>query len=58
MITNQLDDLKRELDKFKGAACPVLRRAAKGPRRSWDDAAGTMSDQAVQMKFDSACEQH
>lgn len=55
MTTNQLDDLKRELHDFKDAACPVLRRAAKGPRRSWDDVAGVMTDQNVQMKLDSAC---
>jgi hypothetical protein len=55
---NQLDDLKRELDDFKTAACPVLRRAAREPRRSWDDLAGAMKDQDVQMKLDSACRLH
>jgi hypothetical protein len=54
-ITNQLDDLKRELDKFKDAACPVLRRAAKGPGRSWDDVAGAAADQSVQMRLDTIC---
>jgi hypothetical protein len=51
-------DLKRELDEFKDAACPVLRKAARGPRRSWDDVAGTMSDKDAQMKLDSACGVH
>jgi hypothetical protein len=51
-------DLKRELGEFKDAACPLLRRAARGPRRSWDDIAGTMSDKDVQMKLDSACGLH
>jgi hypothetical protein len=58
MLTNQLDDLKRELDDFKAAACPVLRRTARGPGRSWDDVAGTMKDQDVQMKLDAACVRH
>lgn len=49
------DDLKRQLDDFKAAACPVLRGAARAPRRSWNDVAGTMRDQDVQMKLDSAC---
>ncbi len=56
--TNQLDNLKRELDDFKAAACPALGRAARGPRRSLDDIAGTARDQDVQMKLDSACGRH
>jgi hypothetical protein len=55
MKANQLDDLKSELDDFKAAACPLLRRAAKGPKRSWDDLAGSMTDQSIQMKIDSTC---
>lgn len=51
-------DLKRELDKFKAAACPVLRRAARGPERSWDDVAGALKDQAVRRELDSACGLH
>jgi hypothetical protein len=58
MLTNQLDDLKRELDDFKAAACPVLRRTTRGPGRSWDDVAGTMKDREVQMKLDAACVRH
>jgi len=56
--TLQLDDFERKLDDFKAAACPVLRRAVKGSRRSWDDVAGTMADQNVQMELDSACGFH
>jgi hypothetical protein len=41
MVKNQLDDLKRELDDFKEAACPVLRTARMGD--------------ITRMKLDSAC---
>jgi hypothetical protein len=40
-ITNQLEDLKQKLDKFKEAACPVLRTANIGWR--------------TRMELDSAC---
>jgi NAD(P)-dependent dehydrogenase (short-subunit alcohol dehydrogenase family) len=44
MKTNELDDLKRELDTFKEAACPVLRTARMG--------------EVARMKVDSACGLH
>jgi hypothetical protein len=44
MKTNELDDLKRELGKFKEAACPIL-RAAK-------------LDWRTRMELDSACGLH
>lgn len=44
MVKNQLDDLKRELDDFKEAVCPVLRTARMGD--------------ITRMKLDSACGLH
>lgn len=53
-----LSNGKSELDDFENAACPVLRRAAQPPKRSWTDAAGRTEDDDIQRKVESACYLH